>query len=86
LPLRIPQAQFPNGSYFSVYYAPAIEPSNKDFEMQFKELPGFVLEYETFLEEEKTRVRYTATSLTQALLPAAMFDRPKSGYRVLQQQ
>lgn len=77
------QAQFPDGNYAYVFYAPAIEPSNKDFELQFKKVPGFVLEYEGFIDDNKTKVRYTATSLDTSPVPKSKFDWPKSGYRVL---
>ncbi len=77
------QAQFPDGNYAYVLYAPTIEPSNKDFELQFKKIPGFVLEYESFIDDNKTKVRYTPTSLDTSAVPKSKFDWPKSGYRVL---
>lgn len=77
------QAQYPDGTYAFVYYAPAIEPSNKDFQKQFKELPGFVLEYEAFLEDGKTRVRYIATAMDLSPVPSSMFEWPKKGYKLL---
>ena len=39
-------ANLKDGSTFNVYYAPSIIPSNMEYEYQFKDLPGFVLEYE----------------------------------------
>ncbi|WP_207496783.1 hypothetical protein [Aridibaculum aurantiacum] len=77
------QAQMPDGSYFNVNYAPAIEPSHKAFQQQFQELPGFVLEYEAYLEDRKTKVRYKATAIDRSIVPAALFDWPKSGYRII---
>lgn len=77
------QAQFPDGNYAYVFYAPAIEPSNKDFELQLKKVPGFVLEYESFIDDNKTKVRYTATSLITSPVTKSMFEWPRSGYKVM---
>lgn len=77
------QGQLADGTYCYVYYAAEIEPSNKEFEQQFKKLPGFVLEYEALLDDGKTRVRYTATSIDFSPVPASKFDWPQKGYRVL---
>ena len=64
-------------------YALSIIPSNNMFEYQFKDIPGFPLEYETQSEDGKTRVRYTATKISLTPVPVAKFDIPKTGYRVL---
>ena len=72
-----------DGSVYTVYYAPSIVPSNKLFEFQFRELPGFVLEYEALSEDGKNKVRYTASKITLTPVPEAKFDIPTSGYRVL---
>ncbi|WP_018616998.1 hypothetical protein [Segetibacter koreensis] len=76
-------AKLTDGSTFNVYYTSSISPSNKDFEYQFKDLPGFVLEYESESVEGKTKVKYSATKISVEPVPIAMFDLPKSGYRVL---
>lgn len=72
-----------DGSTISVYYAPSVVPSNKEFEYQFKDIPGFVFEYETPSENGKSNIRYTATKITKAPIPASKFDAPKTGYRLL---
>ncbi len=76
-------AKLKDGSQYNIYYAPSIVPSNREFEYQFKDLPGFALEYEAQSEDGKTKVKYTATKITLTPVPIAMFDIPKSGYRVL---
>jgi GLPGLI family protein len=76
-------AKLKDGSTFSVYYAPSITPSNKEYEYQFKDVPGFVLEYETQTEDGKTTIKYAASKITLTPVPASKFDIPKSGYRVL---
>ncbi len=72
-----------DGSSYSIYYAPSIIPSNKEYEYQFKDLPGFVLEYEVESEDGKSRIKYTATKITLTPVASAKFDIPKNGYRVL---
>lgn len=76
-------AKLKDGSTYNVYYATAIAPSNKEHEYQFKDLPGFVLEYETESEDGKTKIKYTATKISITPVPASKFDLPKTGYRIL---
>ncbi len=72
-----------DGSVYQVYYAPSIIPSNNLFEYQFKDLQGFVLEYETESENGKVRIKYLASKISLSPIPIAKFDLPKSGYRIL---
>ncbi|MDB5190571.1 MAG: hypothetical protein JWQ96_134 [Segetibacter sp.] len=76
-------AKLPDGSTYKVYYTSTIIPSNREFEPQFKSLPGFVLEYETLSEDGKTKVNYSASKINFAPVPASRFEVPKVGYRVL---
>ncbi|WP_207492651.1 hypothetical protein [Aridibaculum aurantiacum] len=76
-------ARLKDGSQYNVFYAPSIIPSNRSFEYQFQDLPGFALEYEAQSEDGKTRVKYTATRITLTPVPVALFDIPRSGYRIL---
>ncbi len=76
-------AKLTDGSAYNVFYAPSITPSNKEYEYQFKDLPGFVLEYESEAVGGKMKIKYSASKITLEPVPAAMFDLPKSGYRVL---
>ena len=76
-------AKLTDGSAYDVYYTTSIIPSTTGFEYQFRELPGFVLEYETELDRGKTKVRFTASKITLIPVPVAKFDVPKTGYRVL---
>jgi len=77
------EAKLTDGSTYNVYYTPAIVPSNKAYEYQFRDLPGFVLEYEAESENGKTKISYSATQINLMPVPVATFDIPKSGYRVL---
>lgn len=72
-----------DGSTYSMYYTPTIIPSTRSYEYQFKDLPGFVLEYEAETENGKSKVKYTATKITLTPVASVKFDVPKSGYRVL---
>jgi GLPGLI family protein len=70
-----------DGSIVTVFYATAITPSVKEFEYQFKDVPGFVLEYET--EEAGKNMRYIATKINLSPVQSSKFDVPSTGYRML---
>jgi GLPGLI family protein len=76
-------AKLKDGSTYNVYFAASIAPSNNEYEYQFRDLPGLVLEYETESEDGKTKIRYTATKISITPVPVSKFDLPKSGYRIL---
>jgi hypothetical protein len=71
-----------DGSSFMLYYAPNIVPSVKEFQYQFKDIPGFVLEYEA-REGEKGKIVYTATKINISPVPVSKFEVPTAGYRLL---
>ena len=71
-----------DGSSYSLYYATNIVPSVKEFEFQFKDIPGFVLEFES-QEAENKKIKYTATKINLSPVQASRFDIPISGYRIL---
>lgn len=71
-----------NGSTFSVYYTPAIAPSVKEFEYQFKDIPGLVLESES-IDADGNKIRYTAKQINFNPVPPSKFDIPTTGYRIL---
>lgn len=72
-----------DGSTYNVYYAPSIIPSTREYEYQFKDLPGLALEYETTSEDGKMVYKFTAVKISMIPVQAARFDIPKSGYRIL---
>lgn len=76
-------AKLADGSTYNVFYTTSITPSNNQYEYQFRDLPGFVLEYEAESTDGKTKIKYSASKITLLPVPVAMFDLPKSGYRVL---
>lgn len=76
-------AKLGNGSSYNVFYTSTIVPANKQYEYQFRDLPGFVLEYEEESSDMKTKVKYVASKISFDLVPAAKFVLPTAGYRVL---
>ena len=70
-----------DGTSFTVYFTRDLIPVNKDFQYLNKELPGLALQYEATFGKQK--VTYTASNIHFNLVPAAKFDLPKSGYRVM---
>ena len=70
-----------DGSTFTVFFTKDLLPINKDFQYLNKNLPGLAMQYEANLGKQK--VTYTISSINFNLVPAAKFDLPKSGYRVM---
>jgi len=76
-------ATLKDGSSFSFFYAPSITPSSTENPYQFKDIPGFVMEYEIVGDDKKSKITYTATLINFNPVPASKFDIPTSGYRIL---
>lgn len=74
--------QLKDGGIFTLYYAPNIIPSVREFEYQFRDVPGFVLEYES-QEGDRGRIRYTATKINLSPVQPSRFEVPTTGYRLL---
>jgi GLPGLI family protein len=72
-------AKMADGSSFSVYYTNDVVMENKDYDGQFKNLPGVPLEFESV--EGSIRVRYSATRVSFDPVPISRFEIPRSGYR-----
>jgi GLPGLI family protein len=72
-----------DGSTYSLFYAPGIIPSTREYEFQFRTIPGFVLEYETMADGANQKVKYTATKINLTPIQPSKFEVPQSGYRVL---
>ncbi|MET0637807.1 MAG: DUF4412 domain-containing protein [Chitinophagaceae bacterium] len=70
-----------DGSTFTVYFTRDLVPVNKDFQYLNKDLPGLALQYEATLGKQK--VTYTVSNVNFSPVPAAKFDLPKSGYRIV---
>jgi GLPGLI family protein len=74
-------AKLRDGSSFVVYYTPELEVADKDYESQFKNLPGLALQYEW--QSGKMKFKYTLAKVTFDEVPVSKFDIPKTGYRVM---
>lgn len=72
-----------DGSSLNMYYATEIIPSVNENDYQFKDIPGFVLEYESEVDKGKSKITFTATKINLSPVPAAKFEIPKSGYKIL---
>jgi GLPGLI family protein len=76
-------AKLSDGATYNVFYTTSILPPNRQYEYQFRNLSGFVLGYEEVSEDGKMNIKYLASKISLASIPAATFDLPKTGYRVL---
>jgi GLPGLI family protein len=74
-------AKLKDGSTFTVYYTTDINVTNKDYDYQFKTLPGLAVQYE--MQTGKMKFKFTLAKVNYSLVPASKFEIPKSGYRVL---
>jgi GLPGLI family protein len=70
-----------DGTTFTVWYTTDLVPENRDFQYANRNLPGVALEYETTMGNFK--MTYTVSKINFSPVPAAKFDLPKTGYRVL---
>ncbi len=70
-----------DGTTFTVFFTKDLVPVNRDFQYLNKNLPGLAMQYEASMGKQK--VTYTVSSVNFNLIPAAKFDLPKSGYRVM---
>jgi GLPGLI family protein len=71
-----------DGASFTVWYTPDLVPENKDFQYVNRSLPGLAMEYESNMSGN-LKVTYTVAKINFNPVPAAKFDLPRSGYRVL---
>ena len=74
-------AKLRDGSSFVVYYTPELEMADKNYDTQFKNLPGLALQYEW--QSGKMKFKYTLSKINFDPVPTSKFDIPKSGYRVM---
>lgn len=77
-------AKTADGSTFTVYYTKDIVPENKDYDYQFRSLPGLPLEYE--MVRGNLTIKYTVSQINLNPVPASKFDIPKAGYREMTYQ
>ena len=76
-------AHLKDGSTYNMYYTSSITPSASENPFQFKDVPGFVLEYEVGGTNKSSKITYTATQINFDPVPVSKFKIPTEGYRVL---
>ncbi len=74
-------AKLKDGSKFTVYYTKDVNVTNKDYDYQFKTLPGLAVQYE--MENGKMTFKFTLAKINYSTVATSKFEIPKSGYRVL---
>ncbi len=70
-----------SGTTFTVWYTPDLVAENKEYQYVNRALPGLAMEYESAIG--KMRVTYTVSKISLSPVPAAKFDLPQTGYRVM---
>jgi hypothetical protein len=75
-------AEKADGERIVLFFTKEIIPENRDMELQFQQLPGFVLEYQSM--QGDFTVDYKAKFLNFDPVPIQKFDLPKSGYRIME--
>jgi len=71
-----------DSSVYNIYYTTAIIPSVKDFEYEFKEVPGFVLEYEA-TDNKGNKIHFLANKISFDPVLLSEFEIPTKGYRMI---
>lgn len=74
-------AKLKDGSSFVVYYTPELEIADKNYDSQFKNLPGLALQYEW--QAGTMKFKYSLSKINFEAIALSKFDIPKSGYRIL---
>lgn len=74
-------ARLKDGTSFTVYYTPDLNVANKDYEYQFKTLPGLALQFER--QSGDLKFTFTLSRINTDVVPASKFEAPKTGYRVM---
>lgn len=74
-------AKLKNGTTFTVWYTTDVSMGNKDYDPQFKTLPGLAVQYE--MTSTKMKFKFTLTKVSYESVPSSKFEMPKSGYRIM---
>lgn len=74
-------ATLADGKIFTVYFDPTVVISNKKYNNAFSRLQGLPVQYE--IQSGNLSFKYTLSSLSYDPVPAAKFEAPKAGFRVM---
>ena len=75
-------AKLQDGTTYTVWYTSDLVPQNRNFQYETQSLPGLAMEYET-TNSKGEKTTYTVSKISFGPVPAAKFDLPKSGYRIM---
>lgn len=75
----------PDGKTFEVYYTPDLVPENRHYNRRFVNLKGIPLQFE-IITKAGARMIVIATHIDLHPVPAAMFETPTSGYKVISRE
>lgn len=73
-------AKLKNGTNFTVWYTTDVTLGNKDYDPQFRTLPGLPVQYE--MTSGKMKFKFTLTKVSYDTVSSSKFEMPKSGYRI----
>lgn len=74
-------ATLPDGKVFTVYFDPSVIITNKKYNNAFSRLAGLPVQYE--IQSGNLSFKYTLSNLNYDAIPAAKFEAPKAGFRVM---
>ncbi|WP_217604249.1 hypothetical protein [Chitinophaga sp. GbtcB8] len=75
----------PDGKTFEVYYTPDLIPENKHYNRRFVNLKGMPLQFE-IITRTGAKMNVIATHIDLHPVPAALFETPVSGYKVISKE
>ena len=64
-------AKLKDGTSFTVWYTPDLNPANKDYDYEFKRLPGLALQYE--MQVKNMKFKYTISKISFEPVPTSKF-------------
>ncbi len=73
-----------SGKPFTVYYTPDIRITNTQYNNAFPQLPGLPVQFD--LQSGNLIFQYQLTGINYSVVPANIFEAPKSGYRIMSYQ
>lgn len=74
--------QLKDGSVYHLFFATAIAPSVKEYEYEFKNVPGLVLEYDV-TDKDGKKINFSATKINLSPVSSSKFDIQLSKYRMM---
>ncbi len=70
-----------DGKNFEIYFTPDITLANKQYNNSFDQLPGLPVQYQ--IKSGNLTFKYTLSGVSYDPVPAAKFEVPKTGFRVM---